>query len=181
MKKILIGFVGVFVGAAVAVAVMMYVLPKTNAENENANSNTSAKETDSNTQNQNDNNSNGQNQNGSTNTQNQNTNNQQNTNTNNTQQQNNGYEIMVSKKELTINKGSSVSFDITYTNPDESSIREYIHCNDQNNIVVVKYSDINDKKINVEVEGLKAGTTEIEVSDYNYPNKKEIVKVTVVE
>ena len=37
------------------------------------------------------------------------------------------------------------------------------------------------KKINVEVEGLKAGETKILVSDYEYPDFKEYVTVKVVE
>ena len=92
-----------------------------------------------------------------------------------------GYDILLSKKELTIKKGSSESFEITFTNPDETSIREYIHCDDQSDIVVVKYSDMANKKINVEVEGLKAGETKILVSDYEYPDFKEYVTVKVVE
>ena len=92
-----------------------------------------------------------------------------------------GYEIIVSKKDITIEKGSEASFDITFTNPDESSIREYIKCEDQNDIILVKYSDLKDKKITVDVEALKTGPTEIMICDYNYPNKKAIVKVTVVE
>ena len=91
------------------------------------------------------------------------------------------YDIVLSKKELTIKKGSSESFEITFTNPDETSIREYIHCDDQSDIVVVKYSDMANKKINVEVEGLKAGETKILVSDYEYPDFKEYVTVKVVE
>ena len=92
-----------------------------------------------------------------------------------------GYEIIIPIKNYTIEKGLNTTFDVTFTNPDESSIREYIKCEDQNDIILIKYSDIKDKKITVDVEALKAGYTEIEVSDYNYPNKKEIVKVTVVE
>ena len=92
-----------------------------------------------------------------------------------------GYDVVVSTKEITVKKGKEESFDITFTNPDESSIREYIKCKDQNDIAVVKYSDIENKKIKVDVEGLKVGTTEIEVSDYNYPDIKQIVKVNVVE
>ena len=92
-----------------------------------------------------------------------------------------GYEIIVSKKDITIEKGSEASFDITFTNPDESSIREYIKCEDQNDIILVKYSDLKDKKITVEVEALKVGITEISICDYNYPDAKEIVKVNVVE
>ena len=91
------------------------------------------------------------------------------------------YEIKVSKKDITIEKGTEASFDITFTNPDESSIREYINCEDQNDIVIVKYSALEDKKITVEVEALKVGATEIVVCDYNYPNIKEIVKVNVIE
>ena len=92
-----------------------------------------------------------------------------------------GYEINVSKKELTIKKGAKESFEITFTNPDESSIREYINCEDQNDMVIVSYTPLNDSKITVEVEGLKKGTTEIEVCDYNYQNVKEIIKVNVTE
>lgn len=95
--------------------------------------------------------------------------------------QSEGYEINVSKKEITIEKGKEASFDITFTNPDESSIREYIHCDDQNDIVIVKYSALENKKITVDVEALKAGATEITVCDYNYPDVKEIVKVNVVD
>lgn len=92
-----------------------------------------------------------------------------------------GFDVLVSKKELTIVKGSEESFDITFTNPDLTSIREYIHCDDQSDIVLVKYTDLIDGKINVYVEGLKAGDTEIEVCDFNYQDVKEIVKVHVVE
>ena len=95
--------------------------------------------------------------------------------------ENDGYDINVSNKNITIEKGSKVSFDITFTNPDESSIREYIKCDKQNDIAVVSYTPIENKKITVQVEALKVGDTEITISDYNYPNKKEIVKVTVVE
>lgn len=95
--------------------------------------------------------------------------------------QSEGYEINVSKKEITIEKGKEASFDITFTNPDESSIREYIHCDDQNDIVIVKYSALENKKITVDVEALKAGATEITVCDYNYPDVKEIVKVNVID
>lgn len=106
-----------------------------------------------------------------------------NSNSNNveTQKTEEGYEIKVSKKDITIEKGTEASFDITFTNPDESSIREYIHCEDQDDIVIVKYSALEDKKITVEVEALKVGVTEIVVCDYNYPNIKEIVKVNVIE
>ena len=96
-------------------------------------------------------------------------------------EQKEGYEIIVSKKDITIEKGSETSFDITFTNPDESSIREYIKCEDQSNIILVKYSMFKDHKITVEVEALKVGVTEILVCDYNYPDMKEIVKVNVVE
>lgn len=96
-------------------------------------------------------------------------------------EQKDGYDIIVSEKNITIEKGSKASFDITFTNPDESSIREYIKCEDQHDIIIVSYSMLEDKKITVDVEGLKVGTTLIAISDYNYPNKKEIVKVNVVE
>lgn len=92
-----------------------------------------------------------------------------------------GYEIIVSKKDITIEKGEKTSFEITFTNPDEISIREYIHCEDQNNIILVEYTPLEDKKITVQVEALKAGTTEIVVCDFEYPDKKEIVKVNVTE
>ncbi len=102
--------------------------------------------------------------------------------TNNSEsKKNDGYEIIVSKKELTIEKGKEASFDITFTNPDESSIREYIKCEDQSEIITVKYTPLENKKITVEVEALKEGETEILVCDYNYPDRKEIVKVNVVE
>ena len=96
-------------------------------------------------------------------------------------EQKEGYEIIVSKKDITVEKGSNISFEITFTIPDVSSIREYITCKDQNDIIIVKYSDLIDRKITVEIEALKVGTTEIEVCDYNYPNTKEIVKVNVIE
>ena len=98
-----------------------------------------------------------------------------------TETKNEGYEIKVSKTDIIIEKGSKASFDITYTNPDETSIREYIDCKDQDDIVAVTYSDIVNKKINVEVEALKVGTTEISISDYSYPNKKVTVKVNIIE
>ena len=97
------------------------------------------------------------------------------------EQEEEGYEIIVSKKELTIEKGKTESFEITFTNPDEMSIREYIHCEDQSEIVIVRYSDTRDRKINVDVEGLKVGTTEIEICDFDYQNRKVFVKVNVVE
>ena len=89
--------------------------------------------------------------------------------------------VIVTDKEITIVKGTKSNFVVTFTNPDESSIREYIKCKDQDDIVLVKYSDIENKKITVEVEGLKAGTTEITISDYTYPDIQEIVKVNVIE
>ena len=92
-----------------------------------------------------------------------------------------GYEIIISKKDITLEKGSKTTFDITFTNPDELSIREYIKCEDQGDIVTVIYSMIEDKKITVTVEALKAGYTEIVVSDYAYPEMKEIVKVNVID
>lgn len=97
------------------------------------------------------------------------------------EEQKEGYEIIVSKKEITLEKGKETSFEITFTNPDETSIREYIHCEDQSDIIVVRYTPLKDYKITVEVEALKAGTTEILVCDYDYPDVKEIVKVNVVE
>ena len=90
-----------------------------------------------------------------------------------------GYEILLSKKEITIKEGSTESFEITFTNPDETSIREYIHCDDQSDIVEVRYTPLDNKKITVEVKGLKPGSTEILISDYEYPNYKEYVKVIV--
>ena len=104
-----------------------------------------------------------------------------NSSNNSVSEKNDGYEIIVSKKELTIEKGKEASFDITFTNPDESSIREYIKCEDQSEIITVKYTPLENKKITVEVEALKEGETEILVCDYNYPDKKEIVKVKIVE
>ena len=92
-----------------------------------------------------------------------------------------GYEIILSQKELTVEKGKTATFDITFTNPDETSIREYIHCDDQNDMVEVRYAPIKNKKITVEVDGLKPGQTEILVSDYEYPDTKVYVKVNVVE
>ena len=92
-----------------------------------------------------------------------------------------GFDVLVSEKELTVEKGSEESFVITFTNPDLTSIREYIHCEDQSDIVTVRYTDMIDGKITVYVEGLKVGDTEIEVCDYNYQDMKEIVKVHVVE
>ena len=56
------------------------------------------------------------------------------------------YEINLSKTELTIKKGETESFEITFENPDESSIREYIKCQDQNRIVLVKYSALKEKE-----------------------------------
>ena len=105
-----------------------------------------------------------------------------NSNSNNLEsQEKEGYEIKVSKKDITIEKGEKTSFEITFTIPDISSVREYITCKDQSDIIIVRYSDVIDRKITVEVEALKVGTTEIEVCDYNYPDTKEIVKVNVVE
>ena len=40
---------------------------------------------------------------------------------------------------------------------------------------------LENKKITVEVEALKVGTTEILICDYNYLDRNEIVKVNVVE
>ena len=102
-------------------------------------------------------------------------------NVENQKEQKEGYEIIVSKKEITVKKGSQESFDITFTTPDISSVREYIVCKDQSDIVIVRYSDVIDRKIKVDVEGLKVGTTQIEICDYNYPDMKEFVKVNVVE
>lgn len=90
-----------------------------------------------------------------------------------------GYEILLSKKEITIKEGTTESFEITFTNPDETSIREYIHCDDQADIIEFKYTPLENKKITVEVEGLKPGSTEILISDYEFPNYKEYVKVIV--
>ena len=95
--------------------------------------------------------------------------------------QSEGYGIIVSKKDIVLEKGTTESFDIIFTNPDESSIREYIHCEDQADIVTVKYSMYKDHKITVEVDALKEGTTEIEICDYNYRNITKIVKVTVID
>jgi uncharacterized protein YxeA len=92
-----------------------------------------------------------------------------------------GFDILVSKEEITVKKGEEESFEITFTNPDLTSIREYIHCDEQSNVVVVKYSDLVDDKITVYVEGLKAGDTEIEVCDFNFQDVKKFVKVHVVE
>ena len=88
--------------------------------------------------------------------------------------------VKVSKNEITVVKGKSTSFVVTFTNPDLSTVREYINCKDSSKIVDISYTDIVDGKMTVEVEGLKVGTTEIEVSDYEYPESKEIVKVNVV-
>ena len=92
-----------------------------------------------------------------------------------------GYEILLSKKEITVEEGATESFEITFTNPDETSIREYIHCDDQADLVEVRYTPLENKKITVEVEGLKPGTTEISISDYEYPEVKTSVKVSVIE
>ena len=174
MKKLLIGILGMFLGAAIAVIVVYFVLqePKTDGEEKNQNTSTETKK--ENTSNETKKEEQTETKKDETSSENKNTNTQNN-------DQKNGYEIILSKKEITVKKGSSESFDITFTNPDESSIREYIHSDNQNDIIVVKYSDMKDKKINVQVEGLKVGTSEISISDYNYPNKKEIVKVKVVE
>ena len=48
-------------------------------------------------------------------------------------------------------------------------------------MVDISYTDIVEGKTTVEVEGLKVGTTEIEISDYEYPESKAIVKVKVVD
>ena len=88
--------------------------------------------------------------------------------------------VKVSKNEITVVKGKSISFVVTFTNPDLSSVREYINCKDSSYMVDISYTDIVDGKMTVEVEGLKVGTTEIEVSDYEYPESKAIVKVNVV-
>ena len=90
-----------------------------------------------------------------------------------------GYDVLVSKKELTIEKRKEETFEITFTNPDLTSIREYIHSDEQSDIILVKYTDLVDDKITVYVEGLKEGTAEILVCDYNYPEVNEIIKVTV--
>lgn len=90
-----------------------------------------------------------------------------------------GYDILLSKKEIKVKEGTTESFEITFTNPDETSIREYVHCDDQADIVEVRYTPLDNKKITVEVKGLKKGTTEILISDYEYPNYKEYVKVVV--
>ena len=92
-----------------------------------------------------------------------------------------GYEIITSEKEITVQKGKTSTFDITFTNPDETSIREFIHSDDQDDIIEVRYTPIENKKITVEVEGLKIGKTEILISDYEYPDTKVYVKVNVVE
>ena len=82
---------------------------------------------------------------------------------------------------ITIEKGSKASFDITYTNPDETSIREYITCEDNHDIILFRYYPINDGKTTIEVDALKAGTTEIVICDFDYQDVKAIVKVNVVE
>lgn len=48
-------------------------------------------------------------------------------------------------------------------------------------ILSIFINQIENKKNTVEVDGLKAGNTEIEVCYYNYPNIKQIVSVNVVE
>ena len=159
MKKVVIGIVSVLVVVAIAVVAMRCFSTKPNSENVIDNSSRS-------------------------NTENQETKpNETKPNEDEPKEIENdeGYEIIVSKKDISIEKGEETSFEITFTNPDESSIREYIKCEDQDDIILVKYSPLDDKKITVEVEGLKAGTTEISVCDYNYPDVKEIVKVNVTE
>ena len=89
--------------------------------------------------------------------------------------------VKVSKNEITVVKGKSTSFVVTFTNPDLSTVREYINCKDSGKMVDISYTDIVDGKTTVEVEGLKVGTTEIEISDYEYPESKAIVKVKVVD
>lgn len=92
-----------------------------------------------------------------------------------------GYEIVVSKNDITLEKGEEASFDITFANPDESSIREYITCKDQNDMILLEYGALENHQITVSLKALKAGTTEIVVCDYNYPERKEIVKVNVID
>ena len=89
--------------------------------------------------------------------------------------------VKVSKNEITVVKGKSTSFVVTFTNPDLSTVREYINCKDSGKMVDISYTDIVEGKTTVEVEGLKVGTTEIEISDYEYPESKAIVKVKVVD
>lgn len=172
----------IFLGIVIAAVLLFVFVQKLNTENETTSSTSKSikkqkveqkeekKETTSDTTN---------NQKQENKASNENTNSTSNTTKN--QEQKDGYEIIVSNKNITVEKGSTASFNITFTNPDESSIREYIHCKDQSDIIVVRYSDVINKKINVELEALKVGVTEIEVSDYNYPDKKEIIKVNVVE
>jgi len=88
--------------------------------------------------------------------------------------------VKVSKNEITIAEGKSTSFVVTFTNPDLSTIREYVNCKDQGKIADTSYTDIIDGKMTVIVEGLTVGSTEIEISDYEYPESKAIVKVNVV-
>ena len=92
-----------------------------------------------------------------------------------------GYDIILSNKDITIEKGQTASFDITFTNPNEMSIREYIVCDDQNDIILVKYSDMHNNKISVDVDALRVGSTKILICDYEYPDVKEYVKVNVIE
>ena len=92
-----------------------------------------------------------------------------------------GYKIIVSENEITVEQGKKHSFEVTFTNPDLTSIREYIVCKDQDKLVSVTYSAIENGKMTIEVEGLEVGTTEIEISDFEYPETKEIVKVNILE
>ena len=158
MKKIIIRIIIVLIVAAIAIVLISNFSTKPNPEVENSSSSASNAESE-------------KVENATSNT----------STTESKEEPKEGYEINVSEKEIIIEKGAEASFDITFTNPDETSIREYIHCEDQDDIIVVKYTPLEDSKITVEIKALKEGTTEIVVCDYNYPDVKEIVKVNVEE
>ena len=170
MKKLLIGIICILVIGATAYALIKVSGAKSNQPNENGNLNNTGNQVVETKKNETE-----SNQNVTTSKE------GEPNEVNNQEESKEGYEIIVSKKDITLAKGQVASFDITFTNPDELSIREYIKCKDQDDIILVSYSNLENSKITVDVEALKAGDTEISICDFNDPDMKEIVKDRVIE
>lgn len=89
------------------------------------------------------------------------------------------YTINVSTNNIVLEVDEEKSFSVNFTNPKTTFTSSSIMEKNSDGIIYMDYTVINNNQYTVNVKGLKSGTTQIEITEYNTPNVKKIVNVTV--
>lgn len=89
------------------------------------------------------------------------------------------YTINVSTNNIVLEIDEKTNFNVDFTNPKVTFTSSSIMGKNNSGVMYMDCTRISDSQYTVNVKGLKAGTAQIEITEFNTPNVKKIVNVTV--